>query len=64
MLLLVAAILMTVFFAIGLHVATALGLIGVTMMHFFSDRPLLDMLGQIAWNTNSNLCWWPCRCLS
>ena len=42
------------FFAIGLHVATALGLIGVTMMHFFSDRPLLDMLGQIAWNTNSN----------
>jgi C4-dicarboxylate transporter, DctM subunit len=54
MLLLVAAILMTVFFAVGLHVATALGLIGVTMMHFFSDRPLLDMLGQIAWNTNSN----------
>jgi tripartite ATP-independent transporter DctM subunit len=54
MLLLVAAILMTVFFAVGLHVATALGLLGVTMMHFFSDRPLLDMLGQIAWNTNSN----------
>ena len=54
MLLLVAAILMTVFFAVGLHVATALGLIGVTMMHVFSDRPLLDMLGQIAWNTNSN----------
>lgn len=54
MLLLVAAILMTVFFAVGLHVATALGLIGVTMMHFFSDRPLLDMIGQIAWNTNSN----------
>jgi C4-dicarboxylate transporter, DctM subunit len=54
MLLLVAAILMTVFFAVGLHVATALGLIGVTMMHFFSDRPLLDMLGQVAWNTNSN----------
>ena len=54
MLLLVAAVLMAVFFAIGLHVATALGLIGVTMMHFFSDRPLLDMIGQIAWNTNSN----------
>ena len=54
MLLLVAAILMTVCFAVGLHVATALGLIGVTMMHVFSDRPLLDMLGQIAWNTNSN----------
>ena len=54
MLLLVAAVLMLVFFAVGLHVATALGLIGVTMMYFFSDRPLLDMLGQIAWNTNSN----------
>jgi len=45
---------MTVFFAVGMHVATALGLIGVTMMYVFSDRPLLDMLGQIAWNTNSN----------
>jgi C4-dicarboxylate transporter, DctM subunit len=54
MLLLVAAGLMAVFFAIGLHVATALGLISVTLMHFFSERPLLDMLGQIAWNTNSN----------
>jgi C4-dicarboxylate transporter DctM subunit len=54
MLLLVAAVLMAVFFAVGLHVATALGLIGVTMMYFVSDRPLLDMLGQIAWNTNSN----------
>ena len=54
MLLLVAAGLMAVFFAIGLHVATALGLISVTLMYFFSERPLLDMLGQIAWNTNSN----------
>lgn len=54
MLLLFAAALMTLFFAVGMHVATALGLIGVTMMYVFSDRPLLDMLGQIAWNTNSN----------
>jgi C4-dicarboxylate transporter DctM subunit len=54
MLLIIASVLMAVFFAIGLHVATALGLIGVTMMHFFSDRPLLDMIGQIAWNVNSN----------
>ena len=54
MLLMVAAILMAVFFLIGMHVATALGLIGVSMMQFFSDRPLLDMLGQIAWNVNSN----------
>jgi tripartite ATP-independent transporter DctM subunit len=54
MILLVAAILMTLFFMAGLHVATALGLIGVTLMQFFSDRPLLDMLGQIAWNVNSS----------
>jgi tripartite ATP-independent transporter DctM subunit len=50
----VAAILMTVFFMIGMHVAAALGLIGVILMLAFSDRPLLDVLGQIAWNTNSS----------
>jgi tripartite ATP-independent transporter DctM subunit len=49
-----AAALMTVFFLIGLHVAPALGLIGVVLMVVFSDRPLLDMLGQIAWNVNSS----------
>jgi C4-dicarboxylate transporter, DctM subunit len=54
MVLLVAAILMTIFFCAGLYVATALGLIGMSLMQFFSDRPLWDMLGQIAWNTNSN----------
>lgn len=54
MVLLVAAILMTVFFCAGLYVATSLGLIGMSLMQFFSDRPLWDMLGQIAWNTNSN----------
>jgi tripartite ATP-independent transporter DctM subunit len=52
--LIVAAVLMTIFFMAGLHVATALGLIGVVLMQFFSDRPLLDMLGQIAWNVNSS----------
>jgi len=50
----VAAILMVVFFLIGMHVAAALGLIGVILMLVFSDRPLLDVLGQIAWNTNSS----------
>ncbi len=54
MVLLVAAILMTVFFIAGLYVATALGLIGMSLMQFFSDRPLWDMLGEIAWNTNSS----------
>jgi tripartite ATP-independent transporter DctM subunit len=54
MVLVMAAILMTIFFCAGLYVATALGLIGMSLMQFFSDRPLWDMLGQIAWNTNSN----------
>ena len=54
MVLLVAAILMTIFFLAGLYVATALGLIGMSLMQIFSDRPLWDMLGQIAWNTNSS----------
>ncbi len=54
MVLLVAAILMTIFFIAGLYVATALGLIGMSLMQFFSDRPLWDMLGEIAWNTNSS----------
>ena len=63
MLLLIAAVLMAVFFAIGLHVATALGLIGVTMMHFFSDRPLLDMSGRLPGIRTAISYWWPCRCL-
>jgi tripartite ATP-independent transporter DctM subunit len=50
----VAAVLMTVFFLAGLHVAAALGLIGISLMVVFSERPLLDMLGQIAWNVNSS----------
>lgn len=54
MILATAAALMTVFFMVGLHVAPALGVIGVALMVAFSDRPLLDMLGQIAWNVNSS----------
>jgi C4-dicarboxylate transporter DctM subunit len=54
MILAVAAALMIVFFLAGLHVAGALGLIGMILMYAFSDRPLWDMLGQIAWNVNSS----------
>jgi C4-dicarboxylate transporter, DctM subunit len=49
-----ASVLMLVFFLAGLHVAGALGLIGIVLMYLFSDRPLWDMLGQIAWNVNSS----------
>ena len=57
-----AAVLMLVFFLAGLHVAGALGLIGIVLMYLFSDRPLWDMLGQIAWNVNSSSSWWPFPC--
>jgi C4-dicarboxylate transporter, DctM subunit len=50
----IAVALMIVFFLAGLHVAGALGLIGMILMYLFSDRPLWDMLGQIAWNVNSS----------
>jgi C4-dicarboxylate transporter DctM subunit len=50
----IAAALMIVFFLAGMHVAGALGLIGMILMYLFSDRPLWDMLGQIAWNVNSS----------
>jgi len=45
---------MVVLFLCGLHVASALGLIGMALMYLFSDRPLWDVLGQIAWNVNSS----------
>ena len=54
MILAVASALMIVLFLAGLHVASALGLIGMAVMYVFSDRPLWDMLGQIAWNVNSS----------
>src|SRR3712207_6673621 len=54
MILTVAATFMTVFFLVGMHVAAALGLIGIALMLIFSDRPLLDVLGQIGWNVNSS----------
>jgi tripartite ATP-independent transporter DctM subunit len=54
MVLAAAGALMTLFFMAGLHVAAALGLIGIVLMTVFSERPLLDMLGQIAWNVNSS----------
>ena len=50
----VASALMLVLFLLGLHVSSALGLIGMALMYLFSDRPLWDVLGQIAWNVNSS----------
>src|SRR5688572_29946090 len=54
MILAVASALMLALFLLGLHVSAALGLIGMVLMYVFSDRPLWDVLGQVAWNVNSS----------
>ncbi|MBI4587348.1 MAG: TRAP transporter large permease subunit [Candidatus Rokubacteria bacterium] len=41
-------------FLLGLHVASALGILSLSLMYFLSDRPVWEMLGLIAWNTNTN----------
>jgi tripartite ATP-independent transporter DctM subunit len=41
-------------FLIGLHVASTLGLLSMSLMYFFSDRPLWEMLGLISWNANTS----------
>jgi tripartite ATP-independent transporter DctM subunit len=42
-----------VFFFLGVYVAAALGVISFGLMHFFSDRPLWEMTGIIAWNVGT-----------
>jgi len=50
----VASVLMLAAFLLGLHVAAALGVLSFSLMYVFSDRPLWEMLGLIAWNTNTS----------
>jgi len=47
------AVSMVVLFLLGVHVAAALGLISFALMYFFSDRPLWEMTGLIAWNVGT-----------
>ncbi|MBL4645378.1 MAG: hypothetical protein COA52_13995 [Hyphomicrobiales bacterium] len=42
-------------FAIGLHVFVTLGLSGMALAAIFSDRSVLSILGDISWNTTSNV---------
>mgnify|MGYP001578820068 CR=1 FL=1 len=49
-----AAALMAGFFAMGLYVAVALGLVAFSLMYFFADRPLWDILGPMTWNVNNS----------
>ena len=48
----IALVLIT--FLFGMHVAAALGVLSITLMTFFSDRPMWDILGLITWNTNTS----------
>ena len=45
---------MGVFFLIGLYVAGALGVLSLVMMKAFSDAPLWNILGNKAWESNTN----------
>ena len=45
---------MGVFFLVGLYVAGALGVLSLVMMEAFSDAPLWNILGNKAWESNTN----------
>jgi tripartite ATP-independent transporter DctM subunit len=50
----VAMVVMLAAFLVGLHVATTLGLLGLSLLSLFGDRPLWELIGIIAWNTNTS----------
>jgi C4-dicarboxylate transporter, DctM subunit len=50
----VASVVMLAAFLLGLHVASSLGLLGLSLMSVFGDRPLWDLAGLVAWNTNTS----------
>ena len=50
----VAFVMMGGFFMIGLYVAGALGVLSLIMMSVFSDAPLWNIMGNKAWETNTN----------
>jgi tripartite ATP-independent transporter DctM subunit len=50
----VASLVMLAAFLAGLHVAASLGLLGLSLMSLFGDRPLWDLVGLIAWNANTS----------
>ena len=46
--------LLSAFFMAGMYVAAALGCLSLIMMHFFSDRPLWNIMSSQAWGVNTN----------
>ena len=49
-----AFVMMGAFFAIGLYVAGALGVLSLLLIYFYSDAPLWNIMGNKAWETNTN----------
>ena len=49
-----AFIMMGAFFLMGLYVAGALGVLSLVLMYFFSDGPPWNIMGNKAWETNTN----------
>ena len=49
-----AFIMMGAFFLIGLYVAGALGVLALVLMYVFSDGPPWNIMGNKAWETNTN----------
>lgn len=52
--LVVASALMLVAFLVGMHVASTLGVLSLALFALFSDRPLWELVGIVAWNTNTS----------
>ena len=55
MLIAVAFILMAVMFFAGLYVAGALGSLALILLQVFSDNPVWNIMGNRAWETNTNV---------
>ena len=55
MLIAVAFILMGVMFFAGMYVAGALGSLALILLQVFSDNPVWNIMGNRAWETNTNV---------
>ncbi len=55
MLIAIAFILMGVMFFAGLYVAGALGSLALILLQVFSDNPVWNIMGNRAWETNTNI---------
>ena len=50
----VLIVLFCMFFAAGIYIAAALGILGIIAGFAFSDRPFWDFIGQMVWQPTTN----------